>query len=483
MKKLGLILLLSSGFLVHAEEGSNAKASVLDHPDVKGALAITDAWIDGIRAYENVPGISVGFVFDQDLIFGKGYGFANVRRKIPADADTIYSICSISKLFTSIGVMQMRDAGKLTLRDRVDEHLEWFNVQEAHADDGPTRIHGLLTHSSGLPRESDFPYWSDPNHPFPTRAEMIEQLQSQETLYPADSLFQYSNLGLTLAGELVRHHAGTSYEDYVHDRILSPLGMSDTRPFFPEELHGRQLAIGYAGRQRDWKRKPLKPFHTRSIAPAAGFTSTVNDLAKFASWNFRTLDGTTNEVLAPNTLRQMQRVQWVDPDWKTTWGLGFIVAKTDAGNAVGHGGACPGYITSFMMVPKHKTAAIALTNAADGPAAKITQNMLRVVGPALVKAKTPATSEGTAALAKYEGRYGGSIWGGELVIRAWGDQLASTQLPSDQLEVVKVKHEEGDVFVRITDDGDERERWYFQADATGRITGVKIHGSIASRLD
>ena len=83
--------------------------SVVDHPDVKGALAITDAWIDGMRAYRAVPGMSVGVVVDQDLIFTKGYGYANVRHKVPADADTIYSICSISKLFTSIGVMQMRE--------------------------------------------------------------------------------------------------------------------------------------------------------------------------------------------------------------------------------------------------------------------------------------------------------------------------------------------------------------------------------------
>jgi CubicO group peptidase (beta-lactamase class C family) len=179
-------------------------------------------------------------------------------------------------------------------------------------------------------------------------------LSNQETLYPADSLFQYSNLGLSLAGEIVSHHAGTSYEEYVQERILGPLVMTDTRPFFPEELHGKQMAIGYSSMTRDLKRKPLKPFHTSAITPAAGFTSTVNDLAKFASWNFRTLAGDGGGVLDPNTLREMHRVHWVDPDWKTTWGLGFVVINNEGTTVVGHSGGCPGYITNLSMVPKHK---------------------------------------------------------------------------------------------------------------------------------
>ena len=371
----------------------------------------------------------------------------------------------------------------LMLRDPVADHVDWFDIEQGHTNGGPARVRGLLTHSSGLPRESDFPYWSDKTHPFPTRAQMIDQLNNQRTLYPADSLFQYTNLGMSLAGEIVRHHAGTSYEEYVQERILDPLGMIDTRPFFPEELHGKQMAIGYSGMTRDLRRKPLKPFHTGAIAPAAGFTSTVNDLAKFASWNFRTLAGDGGGVLDPNTLREMHQVQWVDPDWQTTWGLGFVVFENEGTAVVGHGGACPGYITNLSMVPKHKFAVIVLTNAADGPARTVAIGISKTVGAALKKAMTPPKDEPKLDLAKYEGRYGGDIWGGERVIRAWGNQLASIGLPSDELTVVKAQQVEGDVFVRLTDDSEERERWYFQLDDTGRVTGVKIHGSIASRLD
>jgi CubicO group peptidase (beta-lactamase class C family) len=90
---------------------------ILAHPEVKGALRAIDAWLEGVRIYDRIPGISAGIVHDQDLIWNKGYGYSNLETERPADADTLYSICSISKLFTAIGIMQLRDANKLALRD------------------------------------------------------------------------------------------------------------------------------------------------------------------------------------------------------------------------------------------------------------------------------------------------------------------------------------------------------------------------------
>ena len=459
---------------------ASAQANPAEHPEVRGALAIVDAWIEGVRAYDRVPGISVGFVVDQDMLFSRGYGYANVRRKRPADADTIYSVCSISKLFTSIGVMQQRDAGQLTLRDPVTDHLPWFGLEPL--DGNPARIRGLLTHSAGLPRESDFPYWLDEKFPFPTTAQMAERLNDQQMLYPSSSLFQYSNLGMALAGEIVAARSGEAYEDYVQANILDPLEMADTRPHFPEGLHGKQMAVGYRGLLRDGKREPLPPFHTRGIAAAAGFTSTVNDLARFASWQFRTLAGQESEVLSGETLKEMHQVAWVDPDWETTWGLGFAVSEVAGNTVVSHGGGCPGYITSFSMVPKHRLAAIVLTNAADGPAGKITISLLKTVAEALQKVGEPV-EEPPVDFAPFEGNYGTRIWGGEVALRAWGPHLVGVELPSDEIDdLVRLKHVSGDAFVRVTDDGEEREPWRFQRDPEGNVVGVKRHSNVYERL-
>ncbi|MDZ7768161.1 MAG: serine hydrolase domain-containing protein [Woeseiaceae bacterium] len=197
---------------------------------------------------------------------------------------------------------------------------------------------------------------------------IIDRLGSQKTLYPAQTYFQYPNLAVSLAGEIIQAVSGQDYAAYVRQNILDPLGLDDTRSYYPEELRGEQLAIGYTGLHREGRCDPVAPFFTRGITAAAGFTSSVNELTRFASWQFRLLDGGDESVLDANTHREMQRVHWVDPDWEVTWGLGFNVRRADDETVVGHSGGCPGYITQFALLPKHRLAVIALTNAGDGPA-------------------------------------------------------------------------------------------------------------------
>ena len=491
-QKLRMVVFVALSLLLasHAFAKPSPTNVLLRHPEVQGALAIIDAWIKSVRAYKGIPGISFGVIVDQEVLYKKGYGYANLGDKIPADSDTIYSICSISKLFTSIAVMQMRDAGKLSLRDPVEKHLPWFKISQQHASAGPARILGLLTHSSGLPRESDFPYWAA-DFPFPSRRQMIDRLSTQQTLYRADSQFQYSNLGLTLAGEIAASYAGTSYAEYVQQAILDPIGLSNTRTYFPVELHANQMAVGYTGKFRDQKRQPVEPFDTRAITPAAGFTSSLNDLAKFASWQFRALNAEADDVLDPNTLREMQRVHWVDPDWKVTWGLGFEVSEVDGTSVVGHSGGCPGYITRLSLVPKHKLAVIALTNAADGPAVSITANVLRTLSPVLGKAAKTGnddaiepTSHGISDdLSEYEGNYIFGLWGGEVAVRVWGKELAFVSLPTDTLDTInKLKRIHADRFVRVTDAGEPREAWVFERDEQGALIGVRRHSMLLRKI-
>lgn len=486
LRVLTILATLIVGFPVMAADEAEklTRAELLAHPEVAGALAIIDAWVDGSRMYGRIPGVSVGIVRDQDVLWSAGYGYSNLEDETVADADTLYSICSISKLFTAIGIMQLRDQGALNLHDPVAQHLDWFDIAQAYEDSGPATIESLLTHSSGLPRESVFPYWNGPDFPFPTRAQMIDQLQSQETLYPAQRYFQYSNLALSLAGEIVQEQSGRPYDAYIREQILDPLGLADTRTFYPEDLRGGQLAIGYTGIHRNQEREPVPPFFARGITAAAGFTSSVNDLATFASWQFMLLEHGDDEVLAANTLREMQRVHWVDPDWETTWGLGFNVRRDDDLTFVSHGGGCPGYITSFTMVPKQKLAAVVLTNAGDGPAGRLAVNILKTIEPAIKSAETPEEEE-MPDFSMYEGNYESRPWGGEVAVRQWGDQLVLLDLPSNNLKeaMIKLEHDGDHIFTRLTDDGDRREPWTFNIGADGRTATIRRHGSILQRIE
>jgi CubicO group peptidase (beta-lactamase class C family) len=158
----------------------NEPSKLAADPRVVDAVQLIEIWVDARLAYERLPGISMAVVHDQEIIWSRGFGFADVEAKRATSPDTIYSICSISKLFTSIAVMKLRDQGKLRLDDPVGKHLSWFNIQESFPEAPVITVRNILTHSSGLPRESDHPYWTGPEFPFPTREQIMERLSKPE---------------------------------------------------------------------------------------------------------------------------------------------------------------------------------------------------------------------------------------------------------------------------------------------------------------
>lgn len=192
------------------------------------------------------------------------------------------------------------------------------------------------------------PYWS--TFEFPSSREIADGIRSQELVLPTQSGFKYSNLGFVVAGQLVAAAAGTSYGQFVREQILEPLSMDETYSDLPDEARTR-LATGYGRRMPDGTRRVLPYSEMRGITPAAGFTSTVDDMARLASWMFRLLDGGTAELLKTYTLREMQSVQWLHPSWEWGWGLCFELFHTPARNLTGHGGLVGGHRSAFYLSP------------------------------------------------------------------------------------------------------------------------------------
>jgi len=454
-----------------------------EDPRFQQALGLFEVWLDAKMDYEEIPAVSVGLVHDQDLVWAKGYGHAHPESGVEATPSTMYSICSISKLFTSIGVMQQRDAGKLRLDDPVSKILPWYDLEQAYPGGPPVRVEGILTHSSGLPRESAHPYWTGPEFPFPTREEIIDGLASQETLYPGERYFQYSNLGMALAGQIVEQASGMTYDDYIRAQILDPLGMSDTYTDIPEQHKGGRYATGYGRLNRDGMRAEAPFFQAHGIAPAAGFSSTVEDLARLASWQFRLLENGGTEILDVNTLREMHRVHWVDPDFDSMWGLGFSVAERDGERTVGHGGSCPGFRTTFQLVPAKKLAGIAMMNAQANPS-DVWARMMSTVGAALesIQSDPGGGTARPASLAEYEGLYE-SNWGESAILR-WDDSLIAVGLPTgDPVNAMtKLRQTGDDIFQRVRDDGELGEAYIFQRDESGAIESYTVHGNFSRKV-
>jgi CubicO group peptidase (beta-lactamase class C family) len=449
--------------------------TLLDDHDVRSALDLLSAWIDGQMAYSGLPGLSIGVVHDQALVWARGHGWANVERKVPATPETLYRIASITKLFTATAILQLRDARKLALDDPLSAHLPWFAVKSSDPDAPAITIRHLLTHTSGLPREAAFPYWVDGR--FPTRDELKARLPEQERVLALETRWKYSNLALTLAGEVVAAASGQPYAEYVHQRILDPLGMRDTHVETPPADHPR-LATGYGRRLPPGERTTAPTSDLKGITPAGSMTTSVADLARFAMLQLRDGPAGGAQILKGATLREMQRVHWLEPDWEAGWGLGFRIVRQSGQTFVGHGGALRGYRTELRICPADRIAVIVLTNADDGEPVKFVEKAFEWVAPAIRKAAAPPPSPGAPdpGWSRYVGRYR-NPWGDLQVLVLKGELVAiGPALPDPMLAPARLVPTGEHAFRLESKDGFASlgEPVVFELDEAGRVARVRI---------
>jgi CubicO group peptidase (beta-lactamase class C family) len=462
-----------------------APAAAASDPDVAARLRMAEAWLGTQLARDGVTGASAAIVHGEEALWARGFGMANPARRIAATPDTRFSICSISKLFTSMLAMQERDAGRLDLDAPVGRVLPWFRIGPVEGSDGPPEpvtARGILVHASGLPRETDIPYWREVA--FPDSAAIRARVPQQAMLYPGFQTYQYSNLGMTLLGDMAAATAGQPFGALVTARILAPLGLTRTTPDLPLALHGTELAVGHSARRMGWARRPIPPYTLNGIAPAAGFASTANDLARFAAWQFRLLASGGEEVLKAATLRDMQRTHWVTPDKPDeARGLGFAIIPHGGKTLVGHGGYCPGYRSSLLMRPQERIGIVLLANVDDLDTAALARELYDLVAPGLGSGAAPAAR--TADWSAFEGRYGRPQSALDMLVVQVGNELLTLPLFQPRgvaREIERWQPAGPDRFRRLLEFGALGEELRFARDGRGRVTQMWRHSNPLDRM-
>ena len=226
--------------------------SIAEQADLATAIQLLDKWIQHTRHKAHLPGLAIGLVHRGELLWGKGYGLANVEQGTPVTLDTRFRIASITKTFTATAIMQLRDAGKLSLDDPAADYLDWFDLR--YEDAPPITIRNLLTHTSGLPRDAHRPMWTD-RRGVPLD-EFVETTRKRQPTRPPYDKFAYSNLGYSVLGSVIEAVTGDSWANYVQQHILDPLGMDDTHPI--PSADDSQLAVGYRMLGEEYERLPDK---------------------------------------------------------------------------------------------------------------------------------------------------------------------------------------------------------------------------------
>jgi D-alanyl-D-alanine carboxypeptidase len=379
-----------------------SQAGTADHPDVKGQERLFEAWLNGQMSYRGLPGIAIGVVSDQELVWAKGFGYAEVDGKVPMTPETKFRMASHSKLFTSTAIMQLRDAGKLRLDDPVEKYLPWFKIKPAEPDDPPITIEELVTHSSGLPREAG-PHWSDKN--FPNAEQVRQYVVGHQAAFSPEVRWKYSNLALGIAGMVVETVSGEKYSDYIQRHVFQPLEMTSSS--VDQQVAG--LAVGYGRRMPDGSRKKMAFVDARALGPATGITSNVVDMAKFVSLQFRSGRVGGNQILSTGALREMHRVRVLETNWTSGNAIGFAVNRTRDKIYVGHGGSYPGYKTQTLIQLDGKVGVIVLANGDDAVPNNIAMHLMETVGEAVAKAAAPPSKPVTwdPSWSRFAGLYRG----------------------------------------------------------------------------
>ncbi|WP_254666445.1 serine hydrolase [Humibacillus sp. DSM 29435] len=297
------------------------------------------------------PGVSAGVVRDGHLVWSGHVGAARLDDPpAPADDDTQFMIGSVTKTFTALVVMSLRDEGRLTLDDTLGDHLRGTR----HAK---VVLRQLLAHASGLQREPVGHIWE--SLVAPDRDAFLAGVEQAEQVLPSHHAFHYSNLAYGLLGQVVEHITGRDWNDLVHERVLGPLGMTRTG-LTPSE----DRAVGYqvdpfAGTATE---EPL--FTLNATAPLGGLWSTVADMARYAAYVARPDD----RVVRPETVEEMCRpIIMTDVEaWTGGYGLGFGMGRRGDRVYVGHGGAMPGFLTGLRVRRSDGVGAIVFANCSSG---------------------------------------------------------------------------------------------------------------------
>jgi CubicO group peptidase (beta-lactamase class C family) len=347
-------------------------------PDRRTKLASAFADIDRLFAdfakTAHVPGAAWGIVIDAELAHSGATGVREVATNAPVDADTVFRIASMTKSFTAMAILKLRDEGRLALDDPAERYVPELKTLRYPTTDSPRiTIRHLLTHAEGFPEDNP---WGD-QQLSQSDARLSRMLRDGIPFSNAPGVaYEYSNYGFAILGRIVSQVSGRPYDDYVSQNILQPLGMTSTT-LHPSKVPANRRAVGYRWEDERWKEEPALPHG--SFGAMGGMLTSIRDLSRYVSvfleaWPPR--DGPESGPIRRASLREMQQPARpsgmrvvLDKSTSAThltagsYGYGLGVTQTCQFRAiVAHGGGLPGFGSLMRWLPDYGVGIIALGN-------------------------------------------------------------------------------------------------------------------------
>jgi D-alanyl-D-alanine-carboxypeptidase/D-alanyl-D-alanine-endopeptidase len=372
------------------------------------AFADVDRAMENYRLDAHIPGMVWGIVQGGRLVHVKGAGVQDVDTKRPVDADTLFRIASMTKAFTALSILQLRDAGKLSLDAPAETYVPELRGWKYPTEDSPKiRVRELLTHTAGF--VTDDP-WGDRQTPLPEE-DFTRLLRDGVpfTRAPATAM-EYSNLGYALLGRIITNVSGQPYKDFVRGLLLAPLSMTATG-YDVAAAPQQRRALGYRWEDNAWKLEPTMAHG--AFGAMGGIQTSATDYAKWVSyllsaWPPR--DGTDTGPVRRSSVRELaQGANFPSLRMRpgsggaeacreaATYAMGFYAASDcELGLTLSHGGGYPGYGSHVVLLPDYGVGIFALANRTyAGPRAPVWDAAITLLRAGLLM---PRSSGPSAAL-------------------------------------------------------------------------------------
>ena len=337
------------------------------------AFPAIDAAAKEFMQRENIPGAAWGIVVNGALVHVGTAGYRELATKSPVTADTVFRIASMTKSFTAMAIMKLRDEGKLALDDPAERYVPELKALKYPTSDSPrVTVRHLLSHAEGFPEDNP---WGDQQ--LAASEEEFSAMMRRGIPFsnPPGLAYEYSNYGFAILGRIVQNVAKMPYRQYIATTILKPLAMTSTT-LEPSAVPRERLAHGYRWEDEQWKEEPQ--LRDGAFGAMGGMLTSINDLARYVAAYvsaFPPRDGPETAPISRASLREMQQIWRSRPAVVTRssagavqlnaggYGYGLGITQTcEFGHVVAHSGGLPGFGSQMRWLPEYGVALLAMGN-------------------------------------------------------------------------------------------------------------------------
>ena len=364
---------------------------------IRSARDVIEKIYTDFAAANHFPGMVYGVMVDGKMAFSGSTGFANLEGKIAAGSKTAFRIASMSKSFTTMAILQLRDAGKLRLDDPASQYIPEMKGLKLLTGDAPAiTIRHLMIHAAGLPEDNP---WGD-RQLADSDQELLALVKGGLSFSNVPGIkYEYSNLGFTLLGRIITRVSGLPYQQYISQKIFRPLGMNHTYWEY-DQVPAKDLAHGYRWIRAQYAEEAL--LHDGSYGAMGGIITTLEDFSKYLALH-QSAWPPANDLSAPvirkSSLREMQQ-PWMfnnlNPNYRypgstkacplvASYGYGLRWTSDCAARVtVGHSGGLPGFGSNWFILPDYGIGLICFANRTYAPASvvnmKVMDTLLTITG-------------------------------------------------------------------------------------------------------